>query len=153
MGKSKILKVGVSSAVLNTYVMLVILVLVLQSCSKSDSELVTYTGRVLVYDGPEIGEYDEINTSYLKPFADVEVFIDSCEPWSGWLGGGCSPEGKIEETDVTETDGKYSISFRAYNHLSYYPLIDYRSDYMEKSEGYSDDPHKDFILVPRSLIK
>ncbi len=153
MGKSKILKGIVTSVVHNKYVALILLVLALQSCSKEDSELLTYTGRVLVYDGPEIGRYDEVDTSYLRPFPDVEVFIDSCKPWSGWLGGGCSPEGKIEEMSVTDAEGKYSISFRAYNHLSYYPLIDYRSDYMEKSEGYSDNTYKDIILVPYSLIK
>lgn len=134
--------------------MLIFITLTFQSCTKTDgTELVTYNGRVLVYNAPEMGQYDEVDTSYLKPFVGVEVFINSCEPWSGILGGGCTPEGRIEEIDVTDTEGKYSITFKFYNHISYYPQIDYRSDYMQKGEAYSTDTNKDNILVPWSLIK
>ncbi len=153
MKKSKILKVSGWFAALVRYSTLILIVLTILSCSKEDYELVTYTGRVLVYDGPEIGRYDEINPSFLKPYSGVEVFIDSCKPWSGILGGGCTPESRIEEMDVTDAEGKYSISFKSYNDISYYPQIDYRSDFVDKSAGYSEDTYKDIILVPRSLIK
>lgn len=153
MKKSKISKFIASYLGIFKFITLILFAIAAQSCSKTDDfERVTYSGRVLVYDGPEIGKYDEINTSYLKPFAGVEVFISSCKPWSGILGGGCTPDGKIEETDVTDAEGKYSISFRSYNGISYYPQIDYRSDYKQKSEGYSAATYKDIILIPRSLI-
>ena len=136
------------------YFILMYFALTLQSCTKTDDgELVTYNGRVLIYDGPEIGIYDEINTTYLKPIAGVEVFIDSCKPWSGILGGGCTPVGRIAEMDVTDDDGKYSITFLAYNHISYYSQIEYRGDFVQKGDEYSADTSKDIILVPRSLIK
>ncbi len=152
MWNIKIVKTVVSQA---SYLVAVAFILVaIQSCSKTDEpELFTFTGQIWRYDGPEIGMYNEIDATYFKPFPDIEVFISSCKPWSGILGGGCTPEGRIEEMDVTDTQGKYSISFRSYNDISYYPQIDYRSDYFQKSEGYSPESYKEIILVPRSLIK
>lgn len=154
MGKSKILKVAAWDAVYLHGLLLLITATLLQSCSKTeDFEQLTYRGRVLVYNGPELGQYEAVDTVYLEPLADVQVFISSCKPWSGATGGGCTPKGSVEETDRTNAKGEFSISFRADVDFSYYPQIDYRSDYVDKSEGYSAKPYKDIILVPRSLIK
>ncbi|QCW99087.1 hypothetical protein FGM00_02755 [Aggregatimonas sangjinii] len=154
MEKSKVFKLAAWDSAYPISLILMIIATLLQSCSKTeDFEQLTYSGRVLVYNGPEIGQYEALNTVYLEPLADEQVFILSCEPWTGATGGGCTPKGSVEETDRTNDKGEFSISFRANVNFSYYPQIDYRSEYVDRSEGYSDRPYKEIILVPRSLIK